>query len=112
MDADADLATDDVTSDADKVLVTNPLYEPNFYLKQIPTDEKLIDSLGKDRNFAYYQLGIIYKEKFKEYELAASRLQQLLKKKVTNKSQLFSLKQLSKNICTPKDFSVTLKAAW
>ncbi len=79
VDADADLATDDVTSDADKVLVTNPLYEPNFYLKQIPTDEKLIDSLGKDRNFAYYQLGIIYKEKFKEYELAASRLEQLLK---------------------------------
>ncbi len=39
----------------------------------------MIDSLGKDRNFAYYQLGIIYKEKFKEYELAASRLEQLLK---------------------------------
>ena len=59
----------------------NPKYDPQFYLAQIPTDQKLIDSLAKDRNFAYYQLGLIYKEKFKEYELAASRLEQLLKNK-------------------------------
>ena len=59
----------------------NPKYDVQFYLAQIPTDSKLLDSLAKDRNFAYYQLGLIYKEKFKEYELAASRLQQLLKNK-------------------------------
>lgn len=59
----------------------NPKYDAQFYLAQIPTNQKLIDSLAKDRNFAYYQLGLIYKEKFKEYELAASRLEQLLKNK-------------------------------
>jgi len=59
----------------------NPKYDAEFYLAQIPTDPKLLDSLAKDRNFAYYQLGLIYKEKFKEYELAASRLEQLLKNK-------------------------------
>ena len=59
----------------------NPKYDAQFYLAQIPTDSKLLDSLAKDRNFAYYQLGLIYKEKFKEYELAASRLEQLLKNK-------------------------------
>ena len=48
-------------------------------MSKIPTDQTLLDSLAKDRNFAYYQLGIIYKEKFKENELAASRLEQLLK---------------------------------
>lgn len=59
--------------------VLNPLYTIAFYLQQIPTDKKLLDSLAKDRNFAYYQLGLIYKEKFRENELAASRLEQLLK---------------------------------
>ncbi|UGS23548.1 type IX secretion system periplasmic lipoprotein PorW/SprE [Flavobacterium channae] len=63
------------------VVVENPKYDTGFYLKQIPTDKKLLDSLTKDRDFAYYQLGLIYKEKFKEYELAASRLEQLLKNK-------------------------------
>lgn len=63
------------------VVVENPQYTTDFYLKQIPTDRKLLDSLTKDRDFAYYQLGLIYKEKFKEYELAASRLEQLLKNK-------------------------------
>ena len=59
----------------------NPKYDSQFYISKIPTDQKLIDSIAKDRNFAYYQLGLIYKEKFKEYELAASRLEQLLKNK-------------------------------
>lgn len=63
------------------VAVENPLYTTDFYIKQIPTDPKVIDSLAKERNFAYYQLGLIYKEKFKENELAASRLEQLLKNK-------------------------------
>jgi tetratricopeptide (TPR) repeat protein len=31
-----------------------------------------------ERNKAYYQLGVIYKEKFKEYELATNKLEQLL----------------------------------
>ncbi len=56
----------------------NELYKPQTYISKIPTDEKVIDSLAKDRNFAYYQLGLIYKEKFKEYTLAANRLEKLL----------------------------------
>lgn len=57
---------------------TNDLYSVAFYTEKIPTDKKVIDSIGKERNFAYYQLGLIYKEKFKEFELAANRLEQLL----------------------------------
>ncbi|MCG2610342.1 gliding motility protein [Flavobacterium sp. SM15] len=53
-------------------------YSVDFYLKQLPTDSKVLDSLARDRNFAYFQLGTIYKEKFKEYELAASKLEKLL----------------------------------
>ena len=55
-----------------------PKYSSDFYLKQIPKDQKVIDSLAKERNFAYYQLGTIYKEKFKEYQLAANKFEKLL----------------------------------
>ncbi|WP_188653931.1 type IX secretion system periplasmic lipoprotein PorW/SprE [Yeosuana aromativorans] len=55
------------------------LYNPQYYISKIPTDKKEIDSITKDRNFAYYQLGLIYKEKFKEYELAKSKFETLLK---------------------------------
>ncbi|WP_447635578.1 type IX secretion system periplasmic lipoprotein PorW/SprE [Flavobacterium microcysteis] len=53
-------------------------YTLEYYLKQLPTDKKVIDSLAKERNFAYYQLGLIYKDKFKRYELATGRLEKLL----------------------------------
>ncbi|WP_226694788.1 type IX secretion system periplasmic lipoprotein PorW/SprE [Neotamlana sargassicola] len=53
-------------------------YNPEFYLSQIPSTEKEIDSIKKDRNFAYYQLGLIYKERFKEYELSKNRFLNLL----------------------------------
>lgn len=55
-----------------------PRFTTEFYTSQIPTDKNLIDSLQTERNFAYYQLGIIYKDKFKEYELAQSKLENLL----------------------------------
>ncbi|MFY7988283.1 MAG: tetratricopeptide repeat protein [Flavobacterium sp.] len=74
-DSIADLSKNNKNSD----LEINPKYDVQFYLTQLPSDQKVLDSLAKDRNFAYYQLGVIYKEKFKEYELAASRLEQLLK---------------------------------
>lgn len=69
--------------DADEVAAVTPiaqneLYKPETYIAKIPTNQKVIDSLAKDRNFAYYQLGLIYKEKFKEYPLAAQRLEKLL----------------------------------
>lgn len=54
------------------------LFNPEFYLAQIPTDEKAIDSITRERNRAYYQLGLIYKEKFKEYGLSKEKFQTLL----------------------------------
>lgn len=59
-------------------IAESELYKPETYISRIPTDQKVIDSIAKDRNFAYYQLGLIYKEKFKEYGLAADRLEKLL----------------------------------
>lgn len=53
-------------------------YDTAFYISKIPSDQKVIDSILKDRNYAYYQLGIIYKEKFNEYDLAKNKFKTLL----------------------------------
>jgi TolA-binding protein len=75
--AETDLSKSKTPDDKDKKLV-EPRFNPDFYISQLPTSKTVIDSLAKDRNFAYYQLGSIYKEKFKEYRLAADKLEKLL----------------------------------
>ena len=64
--------TDDVESSR------NQKYNIKYYLDQIPTDIAVIDSLKIEKNFANYQLGLIYKEKFKEDLLAANKLTDVL----------------------------------
>lgn len=54
-------------------------FKAETYMALLPTKQSDIDSIIKERNFAYYQLGIIYKEKFKEFELAKTKLEKLLK---------------------------------
>lgn len=53
-------------------------YTTTFYVDQLPKAQTEIDDIAKKRNFAYYQLGVIYKEKFKEFNLAGKKLEQLL----------------------------------
>ncbi|MAZ26814.1 MAG: hypothetical protein CL868_07015 [Cytophagaceae bacterium] len=64
--------------EATEDLVDDTRYNIETYISQIPSDERYLDSLAHDRNFAYYQLGLIYKEKFRENDLAAQRLESLL----------------------------------
>jgi hypothetical protein len=71
-------------------------YTADFYLKQLPTAQVELDSINKERNFAYYQLGIIYKEKFKENILAIAKLEQLLKNKPEEKLVLPAMYNLYK----------------
>lgn len=54
-------------------------YSVDFYVDRIPTDITVIDSLNTGRNFANYQLGLIYKEKFKENLLASGKLEDVLR---------------------------------
>ncbi|MFV8837268.1 type IX secretion system periplasmic lipoprotein PorW/SprE [Salinimicrobium soli] len=56
----------------------DPRLDPETYLKRIPKDPALLDSLVQERNFANYQLGLIYREKFKENGLAAEKLESVL----------------------------------
>ncbi|MFB9055233.1 hypothetical protein ACFFU9_00615 [Mariniflexile ostreae] len=57
----------------------NEYFDPQFYISKIPSTEKEIDSISKERNYAYYQLGLIYKEKFKEYNRSKNKFEALLK---------------------------------
>jgi hypothetical protein len=75
---DSDTKGPDDDTSAKDVAAIDERYTPDFYTKQIPESQALIDSLAKDRNFANYQLGVIYKEKFKEYRLATDRFEKLL----------------------------------
>jgi tetratricopeptide (TPR) repeat protein len=84
------------TASAAKEAGIDPRYTTDFYLKTLPVTQTAIDSLAKDRNFAYYQLGVIYKEKFKEYKLAAGKLEQLLKNNPEERLVLPSLYNLYK----------------
>ena len=71
-------------------------YTTNFYLQQLPTEKVEIDSIHKERNFANYQLGIIYKEKFKENRLAIAKLEDLLRSNPEEKLVLPAMYNLYK----------------
>jgi tetratricopeptide (TPR) repeat protein len=61
-----------------EIVDNDPRFDPQTYLSTIPNDPAVLDSLKGDLNFATYQLGLIYREKFGENELAAERLEFLL----------------------------------
>lgn len=69
---------DEIEEGEEISIAENVLFKPETYIAQIPTDPQVIDSINMERNFAYYQLGLIYKEKFREYELSAERLEKVL----------------------------------
>ncbi|WP_417942307.1 tetratricopeptide repeat protein [Flagellimonas chongwuensis] len=71
-------ATGEEIAANDEVLTEDQKYSVDYYLEQVPTDIAVIDSLKGERNFANYQLGLIYKEKFKDNMLAAAKLERVL----------------------------------
>lgn len=98
-------------SEGDQTKEVNEKFSTNFYLKQIPSSTKILDSIAKDRNFAYYQLGVIYKEKFKEYKRAADKLEKLLDNKPEERLILPSMYNLYKIYkIIDKDKALAMKA--
>ena len=65
----------------EELIADDSRYDVNFYLDKIPTSDKALDSIKSQRNDAYYNLGLIYKEQFKEYEMAATNFENFLKNK-------------------------------
>lgn len=74
-EADSDASKTDSTDVENKI---DDIYTTEYYVSQLPTSPKQKDSIVGKRNFAYYQLGLIYKQKFKEYDLASKRLEKLV----------------------------------
>ncbi|WP_428741629.1 tetratricopeptide repeat protein [Tenacibaculum sp.] len=77
----------DDTSSNDEPKV-NTRYELSTYLDAIPTDEKVITDLVLERNDALYQLGLIYKEQFKNSSLAIKNLERLNEVRTNNQLEL------------------------
>ncbi len=53
-------------------------YEVDTYISAIPTNQEEIKAMRRDRNEALYQLGLIYKEQFKNPQLAIDKFERLL----------------------------------
>ncbi len=68
--------------------VVNKRYELATYLNEIPSDKKKIASLVDDRNDALYHLGLIYKEQFKNTDLAIKNLERLQKQQLNKDLEL------------------------
>jgi len=66
------------TGQTEATLSDDEKFSLDFYMDRLPKDNGIIDSLRAGRNFANYQLGLIYKEKFKENIWAAGKLEQVL----------------------------------
>ncbi len=60
------------------IISNNPKFTAQTYLDQIPSDPLQISELEKERNDAYYSLGLIYKEKYNKPNLASEKLTALL----------------------------------
>ncbi len=73
-----EIATTDIKES--KTKTDDAKYNVASYTNKLPKKKSDIDLLIKDRNFAYFQLGVIYKEKFNEYKLAQVKLESLLTK--------------------------------
>ena len=63
--------------DVAQVKKVNLKYDLDSYLSSIPVEKETIDSLKTDINQALYELGLIYKEQFKNQNLAKIRLERL-----------------------------------
>lgn len=71
------ISTSNTKKDTLKVNAISLRYDLASYLKTIPTDKNKIDTLILDRNQALYELGLIYKEQFKNTKLAIERLERV-----------------------------------
>ena len=49
-----------------------------YFIKKLPKDQEEIDSIKNKRDIAYYRLGLIYRNKFKDYPRSIKNLQFLL----------------------------------
>lgn len=69
-------------------------FTTDFYLDQLPSGQAYLDSLRKERDIAYFQLGVLYKEKFKRNDLSEEKLTTLLDRNPPQRLELPALYNL------------------
>lgn len=81
--------TDDLSQGNDLSAKT-PIVKENAqaYVDLLPTSAGFLDSLSIQRNQAYLEVGILYKEKFKDNALASARFKELLVNNPTQTQEL------------------------
>ena len=62
-----------------------PKYTTVFYIDKLPKEQKVLDSLNIEANYARFQLGSIFKEKLKENKLAITSFEAILVNKPERK---------------------------
>jgi len=72
------IANDSLDEVSGLIISNNPKFSAQTYLDEIPSDPLLISEIEKERNDAYYSLGLIYKEKYNKPDLASEKLTALL----------------------------------
>ncbi len=73
------------TTLSDASLAEAVKYDVDYYLKEIPSEESEIQKMRDENSNALYQVGLLYKEKFQEYELATKRFERFLAEKPKEK---------------------------
>ncbi len=74
----AAMREDGIDEISELLIANNPRFDPRTYLDMIPGDPAIIDSITSQRDNAYFRLGLIYREKFRENQIALDRLNDLL----------------------------------
>ena len=69
--------TNTSTSDSLQTIKKDIRYDLDSYLSKIPSKKATLDSLKASRNLALYELGLIYKEQFKNPQIAIQRLERV-----------------------------------
>lgn len=80
-----DEVIEEETPDKNSEIGLEPKYTTAFYIDQLPKDEKVLDSLNIEANYARFQLGSIFKEKLKENKLAITSFEDILVNKPESK---------------------------
>ncbi|MDO5105208.1 tetratricopeptide repeat protein [Capnocytophaga sp.] len=70
---------------------------PEHYIAQLPKTQAEIQAFEKERNQALYQLGVLYKAKFNDTDLAISRLERVLAQNPEEGLKMATLYELYKN---------------
>ncbi|WP_124979049.1 type IX secretion system periplasmic lipoprotein PorW/SprE [Nonlabens xiamenensis] len=94
-DKKEDLQSEDELVDTEELIEeVRPEFTTEYYIKDLPQGRIVLDSIADSRDFAYYQLGVIYKEKFKRNDLAIQRFDTLLTHDPVEKLKLPALYNL------------------